>query len=114
LRGRIGYTSREYPDVSQRDFSGVTGRLDFMWGISPKSSIDFYVSREPGVFEAADTSYYVTTIAGVAPHWEIFPKLRFEAAYEHWWREYLGGLQGAIAGLPQREDQLNFARVAFI
>ena len=114
LRGRIGWTSRQYPDVSQRDFSGPTGRLDFMWGISPKTSIDFYVSRAPGVFEAADTSYYVTTIAGVAPHWEIFPKLRLEAAYEHWWRQYYGEPGTILLGLPQRKDQLNFARAGFI
>jgi hypothetical protein len=114
LRGRIGWMSRQYPDVADRDFSGLTGRLDFMWGISPKTSIDFYVSRAPGVFEAADTSYYVTTIAGVAPHWEIFPKLRLEAAYEHWWRTYYGE-PGSVAGLlPQRKDQLNFARAGLI
>jgi hypothetical protein len=117
LRGRVGYTNRQYPNVSSRDFSGPTGRLDFIWGLSPKTSIDFNVRREIGVFEAFDSSYYVTTAVGVAPHWEISPFLRFEAAYEHWWREYLGDpvVGGvAITGLPQRDDQLNFVRAAFI
>ena len=114
LRGRIGYTSREYPNVSARDFGGVTGRLDFVWGISPKTSIDFNVRRELGVFETPDSSYYVTTAIGIAPTWQVLPKLRLEAAYEHWWREYLGE-PATIAGLlPQREDQLNFVRAGAV
>jgi hypothetical protein len=117
LRGRVGYTNRQYPNVSSRDFSGPTGRLDFIWGISPKTSIDFNVRREIGVFETLLSNYYVTTAVGVAPHWEISPFLRFEAAYEHWWREYLGDpvVGGvAITGLPQRDDELNFVRAALI
>ena len=110
LRGRVGYTSRQYPNVSQRDFSGPTGRLDFTWGISPKTSIDFNVRRELGVFETADSSYYVTTAVGVAPHWQILPKLRLEGAYEHWWRQYFGEPATLIGLLPQRRDQLNFVR----
>ena len=114
LRGRLGYTSRESPNVSERDFSGVTGRLDFVWGISPKTSIDFNVRRELGVFETADSSYFVTTAVGIAPQWEVLPKLRLEAAYEHWWREYLGEPATLAGLLPQREDQLNFVRAGAI
>jgi hypothetical protein len=116
LRGRVGYTSRQYPDASARDFSGPTGRLDFIWGISPKTSIDFNVRREIGVFETIASNYYATTAVGVAPHWEISPKLRFEAAYEHWWRDYYGDavVDGFVLLRPQRKDQLNFARAGFI
>jgi exopolysaccharide biosynthesis operon protein EpsL len=110
LRGRVGYTSRSYPNVKQRDFSGATGRLDFVWGLSPKTALDFNVRRELGVFEVADASYYVTTAAGVAARWEFLPRFRLEAGYERWWREYLGEPAAVAGTVVQRKDELDFIR----
>jgi len=112
LRGRIAYTRREYPVVTARNFSGLTGRIDFLWAISPRTGIDFLARREPAVFEDPTTSYYVTTALGVIPHWDIAPKLRLESSHQHWWRRYLGDPFATLAGLPQREDQLDFLGVS--
>ncbi|MCZ7562804.1 MAG: hypothetical protein M5U08_02510 [Burkholderiales bacterium] len=106
VTGRINYTSRESPNVPARDFSGPTGRVDFSWGLSPKSGLLFGARRELGVFEDISTSYTVTDIAGIGGWWEQVPRVRLEATYERWWREYVGGL---APGLPNRDEDLAFA-----
>ena len=110
LRGRINYTTRTSPDVPARDFSGPTGRLEFVWGFSPKTSVSLNVRRELGVFEDISTSYTVTDVAGVEAWWEVVPRVRLETSYEHWWRQYLGNPAQIVLGIPQRDDQLSFAR----
>jgi exopolysaccharide biosynthesis operon protein EpsL len=109
-RGRLNYTSRTYPNVSERDFSGPTGRVEFVWGISPKTGINFNARRELGVFEDITTSYTLTDIVAVAPWWEVFPRVRLEATYERWWREYRGDPFALAAGRALREDDLSFVR----
>jgi len=37
-------------------------------------------------------------------------RVRLETSYERWWRQYLGNPIGPTLGLPQRDDDLSFAR----
>jgi len=110
VRGRINYTTRKSPDVPERDFSGPTGRVEFVWTVSPKTSVNFNVRRELGVFEDITTSFTVTDVAGVGAWWDVLPRVRLETSYERWWRQYLGNPIGPTLGLPQRDDDLSFAR----
>jgi hypothetical protein len=108
LYGRVAYTDRRYSDVSGRDFNGPTGNLVFNWGLTGKTAIRFDLRREIGLWEDLAGRYYVTTIAGVTPVWDITAALRLEASYEHWRRTYPNE---GVTNLPEREDNLDFARV---
>lgn len=108
LYGRVAYTDRQYSDASGRDFSGPTGNVVFNWGVTGKTAIRFDLRREIGLWEDLAGRYYVTTVAGITPVWDISAALRLEASYEHWWRSYPNE---GVTTLPEREDNLDFARV---
>lgn len=111
VRGRVAYTTRRYPNVPARDFSGPTGDLALNWGLTGKTGLVLGARREIGIFEDIDASYTVTDVYSIAPYWDITPKLRLDTAYERWTRRYPGDPQFVASGLPQRRDDLDFVKV---
>lgn len=109
LYGKVAYTDRQYPNASGRDFNGPTGNLTFNWGLTGKTAVRFDLRRELGLWEDVATRYYITDVVGITPTWDITAALRLEASYEHWRREYPND---GVTALPEREDNLDFARVA--
>jgi exopolysaccharide biosynthesis operon protein EpsL len=111
-RARLGYTTRHNPTVSARNFSGLTGRGEWIWGVSAITSVAFTARREIGVFEDVSTNFMVTNAIAIAPRWDVTPSIRLEAAYERWLREFKGDVVGAPAGQPQRSDTIDFLRLS--
>ena len=112
LSGRIAYTERRLPNISARNFSGPTGRLTYAWAPTGKAGVSFLALREIGAIEDITATYIVTSSAAVTPYWLVAPKLRLEASYQYTNRDYAG--QPTIAGIPQRDDKYNFARLTAI
>src|SRR5262249_27044703 len=46
FNGRLGYSKREHDQATQRDFSGVTGRLVYDWFVANKTLLNFALYRE--------------------------------------------------------------------
>lgn len=108
VQGRLAYTERRFPTLSQRDFAGVTGNVRATWRATARTGVAAQVRREIGGIEDVTANYILTTAARVAPYWLVTPRIRLEAWYEYQNRDYRGEPGVAIGLGPQREDKYNF------
>jgi exopolysaccharide biosynthesis operon protein EpsL len=106
LTARAGYTQREHSQVPQRDFDGFTGRLNYDWFVAPKTLLNFALWREIRSIEHADAAYTLTTGWGFGPAWAPTDKIVLQARYFDEDREYKGNPGLAVAGTPQRDDNV--------
>jgi exopolysaccharide biosynthesis operon protein EpsL len=106
LTARAGYTQREHSQVPQRDFDGFTGRLNYDWFVAPKTLLNFAIWREIRSIESADASYALTTGWGIGPTWAPTEKIVLQARYYDEDRDYEGNPGLAVAGTPQRDDNI--------
>lgn len=101
---RLGYTSRRHDEVSQRDFDGATGRLNYDWFVAAKTLLNFSVWRELRSAEDISASYVVSEGWGVGPAWAPTSKLVFQAKYVREDRDYRGDPIFVASGAPPRDD----------
>ncbi|MCL2589695.1 MAG: hypothetical protein FWD67_02145 [Betaproteobacteria bacterium] len=97
LSGYVGYTERTYSLASNRDFSGVTGKLAFHWTPTGKALIDLSWRREIGAEQDLISNYAVSQGWAVQPTWVFTSKIRIGASYEYLNRDY-GGDPGILPG----------------
>lgn len=107
--GRIAYTERRFPNLSQRNFSGPTGNLRADWRWSPRTGLLAQVRREIGGIEDVTANYILTTAIRVSPYWRVTELIRLDASYEYQDRDYRGEPGVAIGLGPQRNDKYNIA-----
>jgi hypothetical protein len=107
ISGNIGYTRRSYQNVSQRDFSGVTGGMDFEWPLSGA------VTMRAAIFRTIDsatlpTANYIDAM-GIAfrPTWQIGARTSIDAVLAVAASSYKGDPGFVLDGTPVRKDNLN-------
>jgi hypothetical protein len=107
ISGNVGYTRRSYENVSQRDFSGVTGGLDFVWPLSGA------VTMRAAVFRRIDsatlpTANYIDAM-GIAfrPTWQVGSRTSVDAVLAVATRSYKGDPGFVLDGTPVRKDNIN-------
>jgi outer membrane receptor protein involved in Fe transport len=85
LSGQIGQTTRTHKEISQRDFSGLTGRLDANWQATGKLQVAGSMYRQLGAVDDIYASYALTDGIRLTPSLQITPKLKLsaEAYYEN-------------------------------
>lgn len=105
LTGYVGYTNREYKFVSNRDFSGVTGRLGLKWTPTGKAIIDVSWRREIGADMDMVSNYAVSHGWTLRPTWIVSSKVHVGASYEYLKRSY-GGDPGLGRNDPPRDAYL--------
>lgn len=114
--GRLGYTTRKHDQVTQRDFSGMTGRLTYNWALEGKTSINLSLRREIGAVEDIDASYVLTNGITLNPIWYPTAKISLSAKYDWSKRRYQGdpfNQTGSNAsGQSARNDTVNKASVS--
>ena len=102
--GRIGYVRRANDTVSQRDFSGIAGRVSADYSLSGKTVLNLALFREIGNSDDLNASYQVTTGATLGAAWLLSDKvtLRASTAYDN---RRFGGETGLVTpGLVQRDE----------
>jgi exopolysaccharide biosynthesis operon protein EpsL len=104
LYGRAGYTNRWHEQVTERNFDGFTGRLDYDWFVGPKTLLGFSAWREIRSTEDLSASYVLATGWAVGPGWAPTSKLLVQARYIREDLEYSGDPGFVISGTPPRED----------
>jgi exopolysaccharide biosynthesis operon protein EpsL len=102
LTGYVGYTKREYEYASNRDFSGMTGKLGFQWTPTGKAIIDVSWRREIGADMDNVSNYAVSHGWTLRPTWIVSSKVRVGASYEYLKRTY-GGDPGLGSDNPPRD-----------
>lgn len=105
LEGSAGWTNRLHDQVSARNFSGLTGRLRWAYGISGATSIDTTLFREIGSWETVTSNYILTQGFRVGPNWRYSEKLNLQASGGFSTRQFLGDPLVAV-GVPVRKDEV--------
>ncbi len=103
-RGRIGYTQRENDTQSQRDFSGVTGRMSADYSPTGKTLLTWALYREIANSDDLNATYWLSTGSSLGAAWMLTSKLtlRANASIEN--RNFEGDTGVAPPGLPQRDE----------
>ena len=112
-RARIGYTARRHDQVSERDFHGATGRLDFDWTPGAKTMLDFSAWRELRSIEDTLASYALSEGVSFGPHWAPTAATVVEAKLFRERRDYRGDPGFVLSSAPRRVDTLHGGRLAF-
>ncbi len=110
--GRLGYTRRTHSQLSQRDFSGVTGRLNYDWTPGAKTLLNFALWREIRSIEDLSASYVLSRGASFGPSWAPTSKLVLQAKLVHEKRDFEGDPGFVLLAGPQREDTFRGLRLA--
>lgn len=88
--GRLGYTTRTHDQVSERDFSGLTGRLTYDWAFDGKTNVNIGIRREIGAVDDIDAAYVLTDGISLNPVWNPTSKISVAAKYDWSKRRYEG------------------------
>lgn len=104
LNGQLNYTQRRYTDVPQRDFSGVTGRLETDWMVTDKTTLSMLVYRDIGVVENNTASYSVNRGVTLSADWQPTAKLSFKARAVREYQTYTGDPGFVLKSTPTRQD----------
>jgi hypothetical protein len=96
-----GRAKREHNLFSQRDSSGVNGRLDVNW--SPREALKFVMSgwHEFQPFEGSIASYSLSKGASVAATWYNTSKIQTQASLRYAKRDFAGLLFAAPVIQPR-------------
>lgn len=106
VSGRLNYTQRNYTEVPQRDFSGLTGRLAMDWMATGKTTLRASLHRDIGALENDTASYTLNQGVAFGADWKPTAKLLFNAQLRHDDISYAGDPGFVLSTAPAREDRL--------
>jgi len=102
FNGNVGYTIRNYPDFSQRDFGGETFNLTLSWTPTPKTLLALSGWHQLASWPDVTTNYQTTKGFSLSPMWRPSPKLALTAKFS---RQTLG--YAVAIGIPRHDTILN-------
>ncbi|MFZ5574890.1 MAG: XrtB/PEP-CTERM-associated polysaccharide biosynthesis outer membrane protein EpsL [Pseudomonadota bacterium] len=102
-RGRLGHVQRQNDTVSQRDFSGITGRLSADYLPTGKTLLNAALFREIANSDDANASYQLSTGASLGAAWQATSKLTLRATAQAENRRFEGDT-GLLPGVPLRDE----------
>ena len=106
VSGRLNYTQRNYAEVPQRDFSGLTGLLAMDWLVTGKTTLRASLHRDIGALENDTASYTLNQGIAFGADWKPTAKLVFNAQLRHDDISYAGDPGFILSTAPAREDRL--------
>lgn len=108
LNLRAAYVTREHNHFSQRDYSGLVGRVNYNWIPTGKLSLSFTASRDLASYQSQTIDYTQNDTFGIAPIYSISSKVTMKANASITERTFLGG--GGIAA-SSRVDTSKLASI---
>jgi exopolysaccharide biosynthesis operon protein EpsL len=101
---KIGYVQRANDSLSQRDFSGLAGRVSADYFPSGKTAINWAVYREIGNSDDINASYQLSTGTSLGAAWSLTSKLTLRANGSFENRKFEGDTGYILLGRPQRDE----------
>lgn len=95
---RAAYVSREHDNFSQRDYSGVAGRVDYRWTPAGKLSVTISASSDLSSYQTDYSSYTRNNTLSISPVYALSDKITMRAAASISERTFLGDV-----GTPSSE-----------
>lgn len=105
FEGFLAYTNRSYQQFANRDYSGPTFNLNYIYLPTGNTSISLAVYRLIGAFTDVTANYIVTTGVTLAPTWQATSKLAFGMTAFYQDRDYQGRPAIETALLAQEEQR---------
>lgn len=104
LRSKLGYLQRENDTQSNRDFSGLAGRLAADYAASGKTVVNWAAYREIANSDDIDATYQQITGSSLGASWQATSKLvlRASASYEN--RRFMGDSGFTVPGSVRRDE----------
>ncbi|MFZ4702092.1 MAG: outer membrane beta-barrel protein [Candidatus Methylumidiphilus sp.] len=94
--GDVGYTNREYPNNTPRNFSGLTYNLMLSWAPTSKTLLSVSGWRALSSWSDVTATYVLTDGFSISPTWQISPKLAVTGNFSHQTLQYDAGQGQAI------------------
>lgn len=115
MTGKLNFTQRDYTDVPQRDFSGLTGLLALDWSATDKTTLNASTYRNIDAMgntaiESTTASYALNQGVAVGADWKPTEKLTFNTRLSHDHIEYAGDPGFVLSTQAVREDRLTMAQ----
>ncbi|HKO87925.1 MAG TPA: XrtB/PEP-CTERM-associated polysaccharide biosynthesis outer membrane protein EpsL [Burkholderiales bacterium] len=96
IHAHIGYLRQDYPDISERDFSGMTSGLRLEWGLTAKLRISAGYERTLLPWRRDPGSYAKVDAWALGATWSFSAKQRLELELEQRHREQHGAVMDTI------------------
>ncbi|MBT9566916.1 MAG: outer membrane beta-barrel protein [Thiobacillus sp.] len=106
MAGTLNYTRRNYADLPQRNFSGLTGLLSMDWMVTGKTTLKTEVHRDIGAIDNTTASYTVNNGVSLGVDWNPTAKLALNTRLRYDSIDFSGDPAPTLAGRSAREDQL--------
>jgi exopolysaccharide biosynthesis operon protein EpsL len=113
FEGRLGYTDRHHDQLSQRDFHGVTGRLDYDWIAGAKTVLNFAAWRDLEAVENNLANYALSEGLSFGPHWAPTLRTVVQARAFRVKRSYYSNSALTTPGAPEQEDTARGENLSF-
>lgn len=104
--GTIGYTRRNYETLSQRDFSGITGRFDVEFPLTGAITMRGAIFNSIDLAELLNANYVRSTGVSVRPSWGLTARVSLEGIVDYSIRRFEGDPGFVISGAPVRRDKI--------
>lgn len=111
FNGNVGYSNRQYPDFSQRNFSGPTFNLTLSWTATDKSMLSISGWRQLAMWTDVTASYVITEGFSISPMWRPSPKLTLTAKFDRQMLDYAGD-PGLVSRSALRQDTVLSGQVS--
>ena len=112
LQGRIGYVEREHKTISERDFSGLTGRATADYFPSGKTALSFSLYRELAAVSEISSSYRLATGISLNAAWSPTAKITLRGGVSDETAKFQGDPGFYLFDLPVREDRTQNASLS--
>ncbi len=114
LDGAVGWTERKHENLSERDFSGLTGKLTATWEPTGKLRVKIVGDRDIRNLEDVVSNYVLSNSLTVSPVWAITSKIALQGDLIYETRDYRGDPGIFIIDARKREDTLRTARLGVV
>lgn len=106
VQADIGYTSRRFENLSQRDFGGITFGVDYTWRGSDLFQVTTYARRDLGETETLTATYVDTRLMGTSARVLLGGRTSLNLQAEYRRQDYAGDPGFVLLPGPTRDDRI--------